>query len=678
VGKIGNQNGSTRENAGLSVVRAATRNVVEALEARQLMSVSWSNGNLTVNGTNNADTIVVDTVPFVSGMCLVSVTENNVLTLPFVPMLLSKKVTVNGKGGADNIQCQKVEEVAVTVDGGAGNDTIQGGSMNDTLKGGDNNDTIYGRDGNDTLDGGNNDDTLVGGWGADKFIGGGGIDTVDYGNRNDSLYLTINGAADDGVFLEGDNIGLDVENLIGGDGNDLIVGSSAANKLQGGEGSDAIFGFGGADTIYGGMDNDVHVAGVDNQDRDAIHGGDGVDFLYAPVNGSAEIHGDKNSDFIYGSYGRDALHGDDGDDTIEGGWADDLLWGGKGDDILKGGKGDDTLVTIGGGLKDKLYGGDGFDSFWLDQQQPDDIEEVYDRSVDEMTNNHIHHVDQFHNLDINPTQNPMFPATVHYSVSTELDGQDLADPVRPSGATTWKNFSDHPLFPDLVGPVAGDIRQGAVGDCWFGVALSGLARANPDRIKQSVVDLGDGTYACSFKTDDGDVFYRVDGELPVDNNGKLVSLNTGNDGSIWTAIMEKAFAFARADQGTYLSLDGGTPEEAYAGLGCSNAVRYSHDKSFTSATNMLNFIDGERSAGNPVSIGTFDSLSGDTGALIGDHGYDVVKVNKDGYGNCISIELRNPWGVDGKNDGSNPNDGYITVTKAQLWAGTESVWTADA
>src|SRR5204862_2204399 len=114
-------------------------------------------------------------------------------------------------------------------------DTIHGESMNDTLKGGDNNDTIYGREGNDMLDGGNNDDTLVGGWGADKFIGGGGIDTVDYGNRNDSLYLTINGAADDGVFLEGDNIGLDVENLIGGDGNDLIVGSSAANKLQGGE-----------------------------------------------------------------------------------------------------------------------------------------------------------------------------------------------------------------------------------------------------------------------------------------------------------------------------------------------------------------------------------------------------------------------------------------------------------
>ena len=210
MGKIWNQSGSKRGNATRSsAIRSATRNVLETLEGRQLMSVSWSSGNLTVNGTNSADTIVVDTMPFASGMRLISVTENNVMTQPWTPMVMSKKITVNGKGGADNINCGKVEEMSVTVDGGTGNDTIQGGSKNDTLKGGDNNDTIYGRDGNDTLDGGNNDDTLIGGWGADKFIGGGGIDTVDYGARTDSLFLTINGAADDGVLLEGDNIGLD-------------------------------------------------------------------------------------------------------------------------------------------------------------------------------------------------------------------------------------------------------------------------------------------------------------------------------------------------------------------------------------------------------------------------------------------------------------------------------------
>jgi hypothetical protein len=263
-------------------------------------------------------------------------------------------------------------------------------------------------------------------------------------------------------------------------------------------------------------------------------------------------------------------------------------------------------------------------------------------------------------------------------VSLELDGQNLAEPLQIGGGGQWKNFSDLPLFPDKVGPVPGDVRQGQVGDCWFGVSLSGLARVNPDRIKQSVVDLGDGTYACVFRTPEGDQFYRVDGDLPVDGNGKLLYLDTGKDGAIWVAVLEKAFAFARAEQGTYQSLSGGTPDEGYSALRCLNAAFYTHDDSFNSATQMINWIGGQRATGRPVSIGTWDSVGGDAGAVVGDHAYDVVKVNKDANGNYVSIELRNPWGVDGKNDGSNPNDGVVTLTKSQLWAAVQTVFTADA
>jgi hypothetical protein len=664
-------NGLQNNKAIKKLRRAAAATVVENLETRQLMSVTWSDGNLTVNGTNNADTIVVETKDYgLPGIVLVQVTENGKVTQPFIPYVAGKSVTVNGKGGADNIQCQK-SDLPVVVDGGAGTDTIHGGSKADVLKGGDNNDTIYGRDGDDTLFGGNHNDTLIGGWGADDLIGGDGKDTADYSARNANLMLSIDGGANDGEFLEFDDIYTDVENVIGGDGDDLIMGDGDANELMGGEGSDAIYGFGGLDYLYGGTDADVFEPGAVHNDRDLIYGGEGADHMYAPVNGSAEMHGGNHNDTMYGSNGRDALHGDAGNDWIEGGSENDQLWGGDGDDTLKGGKGDDTLVTIGGGLMDKPWGNEGFDTFWLDQQTSPFVEDTYDASVEEVSADHIHRVESFHPLHYNTTGYESLPPNQIAFVDKNLNGQNIVDPMQSNGGTQWKNFSDQPLFADYgTTAFAGDVRQGSNGKTWFSSALSGVARANADRICQTVVDLGDGTYAVNFGA--GEI-YRVDGDLPVDGSGKPIYLGTGKDGAIWPAIIEKALAFADESKGTYKSIEDGDPEDGYAALrstGTDSKMSYH----FGTATDMLKAIAKMRNDdGKPVSINTWASLSGDTGAALQRHAYDVVKVNKDAGGNCVSIELRNPWGVDGKGDGSNPNDGVVTLTKAQIYNATAYV-----
>src|SRR6201994_3263756 len=76
--------------------------------------------------------------------------------------------------------------ISVTVDGGAGNDSITGGDGNDTLLGGDGNDVITGGRGNDTLLGGSGDDTFI--WNP-----GDGSDTIDGGTGNDTL--VFNGAS---------------------------------------------------------------------------------------------------------------------------------------------------------------------------------------------------------------------------------------------------------------------------------------------------------------------------------------------------------------------------------------------------------------------------------------------------------------------------------------------------
>ena len=83
--------------------------------------------------------------------------------------------------------------ISLTVDGGAGNDTIIGGDGNDTLLGGDGNDVIIGGRGNDTAQLGAGDDTFV--WnpgdGSDVIEGQDGTDTLVFNGSNVSEKISI-------------------------------------------------------------------------------------------------------------------------------------------------------------------------------------------------------------------------------------------------------------------------------------------------------------------------------------------------------------------------------------------------------------------------------------------------------------------------------------------------------
>lgn len=184
-----------------------------------------------------------------------------------------------------------------TLNGTAGDDVICGLGGNDTINGLGGNDTIFGGAGNDRINGGLGDDQLIGDVGADTLSGGSGADTVDYSSASASLTVTIDGRPNDGVRNERDSVALDVENVLGGSGNDSITGSTAANELDGGTGNDTITGGSGDDLIDGGIGNDSLVGGIGN---DVIDGGGG-------------------NDTIRGEVGNDALDGESGIDQIDGG-----------------------------------------------------------------------------------------------------------------------------------------------------------------------------------------------------------------------------------------------------------------------------------------------------------------------------------------------------------------------
>src|SRR5262249_11759430 len=100
----------------------------------------------------------------------------------------SENLVVNMNGGDDTFSAtgNLAALIQITVDGGAGNDTIRGGNGADTLLGGDGNDFIDGNQGNDTALMGAGDDVFQ--WdpgdGNDTIEGQDGTDTMLFNGAN--------------------------------------------------------------------------------------------------------------------------------------------------------------------------------------------------------------------------------------------------------------------------------------------------------------------------------------------------------------------------------------------------------------------------------------------------------------------------------------------------------------
>jgi Ca2+-binding RTX toxin-like protein len=205
-------------------------------------------------------------------------------------------VTIDGGAGKDTLRNGAFSLKPITLRGGAGDDRLTGGAAADTLEGGDGVDEITGRDSNDTLRGGAGDDKLLGDSvnvdpGADLIDGGPGFDTVESEwkktlESREAINVTLAGGADDGRPGENDDL-QSVEHVVtnihgsysGSEGADdidinqvtvpsTVNGNGGDDRLDLSDADDTINGGAGADRIEGGYGNDN------------ITGGPGADQLY--------------------------------------------------------------------------------------------------------------------------------------------------------------------------------------------------------------------------------------------------------------------------------------------------------------------------------------------------------------------------------------------------------------
>lgn len=189
------------------------------------------------------------------------------------------------------------------------------------------------------------------GWG-----GSAADDLVDGGDGNDLIIGSSSYVDENGNYIENDYLqgGAGDDTIVGGEGNDHIYGNVAlgaagaadgADSLVGGDGHDYIQGNAGDDLIDGGAGNDRLYGGAGD---DSITGGDGLDYL----------QGNKGSDTLFAGDGDDVIRGGADDDWTQGEGGDDQVFGDAGRDMIAGGSGIDTLSGGAGSDAFFFFGGD--------------------------------------------------------------------------------------------------------------------------------------------------------------------------------------------------------------------------------------------------------------------------------------------------------------------------------
>jgi Ca2+-binding RTX toxin-like protein len=325
---------------------------------------------------------------------------------------------IDGGAGSDFIDGGADDDILYgdTESAPVGNDTLIGGQGNDTLQGLGGNDILIGGNvseladpaGDDYLNGGSGDDQLIGDLknesgndfligeaGSDQITGGSGTDTVSYLSSPNGVVVNIDeiqgyttetiesnfsvsaGSAQDGFgsidtfhtsitidsFNEEDqstttnvqDLAGELENIIGSQLNDVLIGNNQSNILSGLDGRDLLIGNGDDDILEGGDDidtisyyRDPSMVIVNLAENTAIDGFGGLDTLHDIENviGSGFddiLTGDDVDNLIAAGKGNDWVSSSGGNDSIYGEAGHDYLRGEAGNDLINGGESTDTV-----------------------------------------------------------------------------------------------------------------------------------------------------------------------------------------------------------------------------------------------------------------------------------------------------------------------------------------------
>lgn len=408
---------------------------------------------------------------------------------------------------------------------------------------------------------------------------------------------------------------------------------------------------------------------------------------YPPRNIRFRIYGGYGNDRVTGSRNVDEIYGGPGNDTLTGGAANDTLSGGPDADVIEGGAGWDHLIGIDGAANDRLSDRSGRDVFWIDRPRLEERDNVSASGPltslpvpsfaagDDM----VHYVSGFQNAWAISYRREVASSTdsAFSLITTVTDpaapepGVD-ADP--PSETLQWlpglERTTGDRLF-DADGPRLADIAQGGIGDCKvISAIVAALLSGGTWPMHSRMVSFGDNTFGVALASG----VYLIDADLlhfRASNGIDEIALAKPHPSKrvFWAPLFEKAIAYATApvaEQPRMWRLNGvTTPGEVWAQLGGTDYSRVTFPEFATSAQDLARKLDVLLRANKPVVIGGGPGWT----TVPANHAYTLISLKRRGS-RYESIELFNPWGRDGIQNGysdSNPDDGLVTLNLNTVW-----------
>ena len=164
-------------------------------------------------------------------------------------------------------------------------------SSDDRIEAGGGNDEIYTGDGSDSVDAGSGNDLIIASSGVwdDNYNGGAGVDKIDYSSIKNQLTIDLSLG-----HAKGEDIGRDdltnIENVLAGEGADLIYLDQLDNTAIGHLGNDSFFEspLGGDDLLFGNDGDDTFEWSIADEGSLIIEGGSGSD-TYRPLTSAGQV-----------------------------------------------------------------------------------------------------------------------------------------------------------------------------------------------------------------------------------------------------------------------------------------------------------------------------------------------------------------------------------------------------
>jgi Ca2+-binding RTX toxin-like protein len=610
----------------------------------------------------------------------------------------TENLVVHMNGGDDTFSAtgNLAALIKITVDGGAGNDTILGSNGNDTLLGGDGNDFIDGQqgndvaflgagndvfqwdpgDGSDTVEGGDGTDTLLfnGSAGAEIFQvsanGGRALFTRNLGNivmdLNDVEVIDLNALGNTDTLTVNDLSGTDVVEVnvnlagtIGGASGDAAADVVIANATNSADVIDVV-GAGTSVSVLG-LAARINVSNSEGaNDSLVINGLGGDDGIVATTLPAGVI---KLT--IDGGAGDDTILGSQGADTILGGDGDDFVFGDNGNDVAFLGAGDDVFQWNPGDGNDTIEGQDGTDTMlFFGANIAENVDILANGGRVLFTRNVANVV-----MDMNDVETIDFRALggADNIVVGDLTGTDLTridlDLRGPNGG------GDGAADTVTVNATQGADTLGIAGDAG-GVSIFGLSAginiffqevAN-DRVVLNGLGGDDVINASSLEADG--IQLTMNGGLGADlflgsEGGDLINGGDGNDVALMGAGND-TFVWNPGDDNDTLEGQDGTDTMLFNGANIAeninisaNGGRVLFSRDIANVTMDLNDVEtidfnalggADRIVVNDLSGTDVDlvniDLAGTIGGVVGDNAADTIVINGTNGDDVILLSIR--------------------------------------